>query len=115
MGWMGIRVQIRSDHPQLAVPAYIVQIHRESAASAAKGFIAIGQFAYGVITISQFGIGVFSLSQFTIAGFAVAQMAVAYSPAGSVWSIPSSGPGPVGVGLGRFVAAPLLVSALLTA
>jgi len=45
----------------------------------ARGFIAIGQFAYGVITISQFGIGVFSLGQFTIAGFAVAQMAIAYS------------------------------------
>jgi len=45
----------------------------------AKGFIAIGQFAYGVITISQFGIGVFSVSQFTVAGFALAQMAIAYS------------------------------------
>jgi len=45
----------------------------------AKGFIAIGQFAFGVVTISQFGIGVFSISQFTIAGFAFAQMAIAYS------------------------------------
>jgi hypothetical protein len=45
----------------------------------AKGFIAIGQFAFGVITISQFGIGLFSVSQFTIAGYALAQMAIAYS------------------------------------
>lgn len=45
----------------------------------AKGFIAIGQFAFGVVTISQFGIGLFSVSQFTIAGFALAQMAIAYS------------------------------------
>ncbi len=46
---------------------------------AAKGIIAIGQFACGVVTISQFGIGVFSVSQFTVAGFALAQFAAAYS------------------------------------
>ena len=46
---------------------------------AAKGVIAIGQFACGIFTISQFGIGIFSVSQFTIAAFALAQFAVAYS------------------------------------
>jgi len=46
---------------------------------AAKGVIAIGQFAAGFITISQFGVGVISVSQFTIAGFALAQFALAYS------------------------------------
>ena len=46
---------------------------------AAKGIIAIGQFAYGVVTISQFGIGIFSLSQFTVAVYALAQFAAAYS------------------------------------
>ena len=45
----------------------------------AKGFIAIGQYAFGIVTISQFGIGLVSISQFTIAGFAIAQFAVAYS------------------------------------
>jgi len=46
---------------------------------AARGVIAIGQFACGVLTVSQFGIGVISISQFTIAGFAVAQFGIAYS------------------------------------
>ena len=46
---------------------------------AARGVIAVGQFAAGIVTISQFGIGVFSLSQFTLAGYALAQFAAAYS------------------------------------
>ncbi len=46
---------------------------------AAKGILAIGQFACGVVTISQFGIGVVSVSQFTIAWFALAQFALGHS------------------------------------
>lgn len=46
---------------------------------AAKGIVAIGQFACGVITISQFGVGFISISQFTVAGYALAQFAIAYS------------------------------------
>ena len=46
---------------------------------AARGIIAVGQFACGVVCISQFGIGLVSISQFTLAVFAVAQFAVAYS------------------------------------
>jgi uncharacterized membrane protein YvbJ len=46
---------------------------------AARGVIAIGQFACGIVTISQLGFGFVSVSQFTIAGFALAQFAAAYS------------------------------------
>jgi len=45
----------------------------------ARGFIAVGQFAFGFITLSQFGIGAVSISQFTIAAYALAQFAMAYS------------------------------------
>lgn len=44
---------------------------------AAKGVIAIGQFAVGVIAIGQFSAGlIFSLAQFAVGMFAVAQFAL---------------------------------------
>lgn len=45
---------------------------------AAKGVVAIGQFACGGLTIAQFGLGIVSISQFAVAGLALAQFAVAY-------------------------------------
>lgn len=59
----------------------------------ARGFIAIGQFAFGVITISQVGVGLLSISQFALAGFAVAQFGAAYSLIAQIGIYVSSGYG----------------------
>ncbi|MHC1727685.1 MAG: zinc-ribbon domain-containing protein [Syntrophobacteraceae bacterium] len=62
---------------------------------AAKGILAIGQFACGVVTISQFGIGLISVSQFTIAWFALAQFAIGYSIIAQIGAYIHSGRGQV--------------------
>ena len=65
----------------------------------ARGWIAIGQFAFGVVSISQFGVGLFSLSQFTLAGYAVAQFGVAHWLVAQIGAYTGSGIGQLVVSL----------------
>ena len=73
MGWLGIRVQIATEHLGLPLLHISFKYRSNRRPVVAKGLIAIGQFACGVRPLSQFGEGCVSVSQFTIAGYAFAQ------------------------------------------
>jgi hypothetical protein len=78
--WDGFGIEYKSSATLLGLPLVHISFkYRPNRMPvAARGIIAVGQFACGGLTISQFGIGIVSISQFTLAGLALAQFAIAY-------------------------------------
>lgn len=77
--WDGWGFEYKSKETIAGLPLlHIYFKYKPNRVYAAKGIIAIGQFACGVFTLSQFGVGLVSISQFIIAGYALAQFAFAY-------------------------------------
>jgi hypothetical protein len=76
--WRGPGFEWRSSQTVYGYPLIHIAFGKDAQGKrkVAKGFIAIGQFAFGVITVAQFGVGLlFGFGQFIVGLTALAQFA----------------------------------------